>query len=159
MIYTIKKGKHTIGFRFGLNLFTKKITKHISFNESCKYLIKGEDQYDWSKLFGISQGYHKWNSFRVVWRYNPKKDVIEIGTYQYIKGKLFKSYLLQMPLGKVYKFELTVDKLYYGLSVTSDAGNNIHLNLFRRGVNLGYMLFPYFGGNQPAPQDISICIS
>ncbi len=63
------------------------------FDEAAKYDLKGEDQFDWNKLFGIS--FHIFTSHRnsvmIGWRYNIDRDHFEFNSYCHIDGSVRRS--------------------------------------------------------------------
>lgn len=160
MIFTIKKSKHYSDRLLTrvLNLFTFSghIERSVTFDNSCKYQLNQEDQGDVNKLFGYSIGInHHRNSSRFGW--NWLDESLQLYAYLYREGER-----AILPLA-----ELKVDRKYY-LSIeaqeTSDcfivrdedsviSVANVERRIKFRG---GFQLWPYFGGNWPAPHDIRI---
>jgi hypothetical protein len=132
---TIKKGKHSPFWRFPrLYIKPKGIRIYVIFTESCKYTLNSEDQLDWNKMAGFSRGKHHTDSLRLVWRWNPSIQKIEVGEYRYKNGERISSVIKTVDLYTTYKFTLMLHEGNYPW--------------------WGYKLFPYFGGNNPAPHDI-----
>ena len=131
------------------------IAKTITFTDSCRYYLTGNDQHDWNKLFGICFGWngiHK-NSARFVWRYNPGTDRIEITTYYYIDGqRVFENpFTLQINEPVKLVIEREDNKLWF--YINDEFFDYIEFETqckFTFGCGL------YFGGNRRAPQDIII---
>lgn len=134
--YLIKKGKHSSFHIPKLLWNTKAIELKFRFNSSCIYTTdENNNQNDWNKLFGYSRGFHHTNSVRIGWRWNPIKQKIEIAEYYYVdKRRVVIAINLDINLNEEYKYILRLDN----------------------GCKLGYMLFPYFGGNERAKNDITI---
>jgi hypothetical protein len=177
----IKKGNHYPfpNFAIGLPKWIKKhnetiMTRAYWFNESCLYDLKDEDQGDVNKLFGFSIGLHHNTSFRFGWRADLKTRTIEIVGYEY-HNKIRKPtthicnielreevYFLiyYMPEGKVgyivYQDNTHYNKLLEPLNdyvIRINVENTVNI---KRKWGLGYTLGVYFGGNETAPQDITI---
>lgn len=139
MWYRIKKGRHT-SCSFPKLIWDKNsMDVEVMFTDSCRYLTSdSRNQEDWNKLIGYSRGFHHKNSVRVGWRWNHEKEVIELAEYRYINGK--RTYSL---IGETVPYKYTSLSIY------------IHKGKFPK---WGYVLWPYFGGNERVPQDISIYI-
>lgn len=131
------------------------IDRFVSFTDSCRYILKGSDQYDWNKLFGVCFGWngiHK-NSARFVWRYNPGTDMIEIAAYYYIDGQCtwrkLKSVNIDEPCR--YTVERSGDFIYL------DVDGFLDYEWFDKLGNMtAFGCGPYFGGNNKAPKTITI---
>lgn len=159
---TIKKGTHA-------PLRIPKIIRgvnhqhfyNITFTESCTYDLKNEDQADINKLVGI--GYfpsHHTNSVRFGWRYIVDKGVIEIMAYWYSNKERKWDHVCFVSLEKEYLYILNITTGLHTLSVYD--GKDIVGDFTIDDVEskkYGYLLRPYFGGNQKAPYDMTIKIS
>jgi hypothetical protein len=165
-IVTIKKGTHA-PLRFPK--FVKRedpLRFRVMFTPSCRYTLDNGDQNDVNKLFGI--GYYPWhrvNSVRFGWRYDPKVDMIEILCYFRAKGKIKFFPMCFVKCDHWYQMEIY--RTEFGLETykfTIDGGNipghgQYYFTksfLFRPSPRFGYLLRPYFGGNQTAPHDMTI---
>ena len=96
-IFTMKKGRHHATHFFKNRLLWNVETLHWynRFDTSARYLIRNpdgsihEDQHDWPKLSGIT--FTPWQTHRNTavagWRYNNKKDSIELTPYFHVNGK------------------------------------------------------------------------
>jgi hypothetical protein len=156
----IKKGNH---YSFSLPRFYIKRTRFsylIKFTDSCKYDIGEKNQADINKLFGISFGHHHNNSARFGWRWNPKKNSIELLAYVYVNGERIKKnseiYITDVKLNQKFKisFYLNKGKMIFLVNIEEKKYKKIitHGKL----PFWGYKLNPYFGGRIPAPHDIII---
>jgi hypothetical protein len=131
------------------------------FTGSCLYDLKDEDQGDVNKLFGYSLGLHHNNSLRFGWRANIKNATIEIVAYEYRLKVRYVTPICEVKLNEPYRFDIQ----YNGYSqvtytVYEDNGFQVMsivnpLQLQRK-YNIGYTLGLYFGGNEKAPQDITL---
>lgn len=166
--YTIEKNNHepspvwyyvTLGN--SIQFFKKKMFKKFKFDKSCAYDLKSIDQFDINKLFGWSQGYHETNSARFGWTWNLTKKKMEIHAYCHVKGKppRVEEFICDVDLDVWYIGEIWVDNgNYYFRVLTEDRSEILGYTSIESNykVNIGYLLKPFFGGNQPAPQDMKI---
>jgi len=159
MKFIIKKGTHYSNETvFKLKNFfntNNTLQYQVVFDDSCVYELPKEDQGDINKLFGFSIGFnHHKNSARFGWSYQDGK--INLHAYIYDNGvrksKLIdklnfnSSYLLTLTdLGEEWKFSVE-----NGSNITELKMSKLH------DFEWGYKLWPYFGGNNPAPHDITI---
>jgi hypothetical protein len=164
--YTIKKGKHRCCFfKLALHLFKRKISHYVYFDNTAEYNLESNDQYDINKLFGISYGFHHKNSARFGWRWDLKKEKIEILAYVYKNGKRVNEWDEDLHIGFVepyhrHRYTITKKGGYYEFLVEDETLENIYTKKIKHGKCKfwGYLLFPYFGGNKKAPHDIMITI-
>jgi len=155
----IKKGNH-YSFSIPCIHFNKKSFSYlIEFTDSCKYDI-GKNQYDINKLFGLSYGLHHNNSARFGWRWNPKKNSIDIISYVYINGERIKDnskiLITDVKLNVPFIISFKVENEYYSFTVFY---NDKKYNKKIKHGSLpfwGYKLNPYFGGKISSPHDIII---
>ena len=155
MEHTIKKGRH-YGWHFFKIFFTKNsILKYdVTFTPSCLYSFGDVDDFDVNKLFGRSFGMHHQDSVRFGWR--PDKNKIAIFSYTYTNGKRDMNQLFTCDIGKKYtmsmdcKENLAILEIVYNQSKIRYAVDVLSKKKW------GYKLYPYFGGNKTAPQDVNI---
>jgi hypothetical protein len=153
LLYTIKKGEHSsVSGPYFTN--ATKVSCQVILDESCIYTISEENQCDTNKLFGLSDAYnHSDHSARFGWRYYNNK--IDILTYVRRDGNFYFNVI-----GSVNPR----DTNYYSIEILPDVYrfifNNTVSDVQRTSQYSGarYRLFPYFGGNEKAPQDIFIKI-
>lgn len=170
------------GFHLSINSFTYPIIhggymrKKLMFDDSCKYILNNGDQKDWNKLLGFSFGFfplfkqymqHE-NSIRIGWRYNPEKNTIELTPYFYIDGvrnyhETTQGYteIISLELNKEYILTLLCDVNGGYLKIKDE--NVCHISFFQFKNHKAYKGYGfnaplYFGGNEPAPQNINILI-
>lgn len=147
-----------------------------SFDKSCLYDSLAFDQErDINKLIGFSQGFFpkykkgKWipahhrNSVRIGWR--PSLDgEFELFLYTYQDGKRNARFITNVEAGQEWKISflpVVYNNLLVSVKVQRDSGEITEDSLSMGGFfnNWGYMLFPYFGGDSPAPHDMKIRLS
>ena len=149
----IPKGKHKPFYLPEIIAQPRILRYAVTFTPSCAYVLPKEDQVDINKLFGV--GYfpsHRKNSVRFGWRYSAG-NYIDIFAYWYKDGERFWKMLGMLPIGMEHTFVLTPGQSTHTLQVLGK-GMACTVPLFHKG--LGYLLRPYFGGNQKAPHDIEI---
>ena len=128
------------------------------FTDFCMYDLGDEDQWDVNKLFGFSIGHHqKGSSFRFGWRPILTENLIEIVAYEYHDGFRMKTMpICRVELNKWHNFTILYN------NIVNKSFYYVNENIFTNKVNLvkksglGYTLGVYFGGNEKAPQDITI---
>lgn len=161
--YSINQNSHRSGYYFKPLIFNNELSFNVSFDDNCKYDLGNVDQFDINKLIGISYGFHHNNSIRIGWRYNTKIDKIELLPYIYVNGKRLTEDTCPVILSistnqRVYGMISHDFGSYRILLYTRDSG---HIEYrFSTGdtklPSVGYVLFPYFGGNVKAPHKMTI---
>lgn len=154
--FCVQKGKHLFKPYFFKFAFRKKTFKvSVLFGEKAKYLIEGEDQWDWNKLTGISYSFPATRrSFMIGWRYNPKKDKFELTWYVHDKdGRRYGEPILSV--GKVARVDIEVKVKRKHLEYTFGKKKTIKVP-FRGYRVFGYIIHPWFGGTSAAPQNVCL---
>lgn len=130
------------------------IRKKVLFTDSCRYNLDNGDQSDWNKLFGFCfgiNGIHK-NSARLVWRYSPEADKIEIASYYYIDGIRRSRRLTTIKLNQC--IDLNILKAGRSIFFFADGFLVDDVIIISNKPAFGCGL--YFGGNRRAPHNITI---
>lgn len=165
MTCTIHKGKHRAWPpSFGLFYDKQRMEKVVEFDSTAKYDLSSIDNNDINKLFGWGylKGLHHTDSVRFGWNWNQEIGKVNLFAYCYVNRLR-----LMIPICTVninYKYLLQIDKIgkKYTLSVL-DAGM-MYRNygsmdiMFTHKKKFSYRLGCFFGGNNPAPHDITIKI-
>ena len=127
----------------------------VKFTDSCRYKSKDpKNQKDVNKLFGVSFGYHKHDSIRIGWNYNPETDKIDIYRYEYNKGKRTIELIDSFNIDEEYGIILFLTDDGY---IISTSGNITKEYKFEYPVaRIGYYLYPYFGGDEKTQHMIII---
>lgn len=156
--FRIPQGQHYNSLR-NIGLFPNdSLAFEVVFDSTAIYQTQNpSNQADWNKLMGFSDcgTHHHTNSVRVVWRYLPASGGFQLGEYYYINGTRSFSTLGNYQLNDTIPVQVYVSNGYYQMVVGPNVGQEqraCHSSIGR------YMLFPYFGGDEPAPQDINIFI-
>lgn len=112
------------------------------------------NQADLNKLLGFSNcnTHHLQNSARIGWRwYN---DRLEIFAYVRDNGRLIFQYITSVPLDTLISYSIQMNESGY-LFIVNGTEKYIKTSSSCKGTN-NYILWPYFGGDEPAPHDIEI---
>ena len=161
MDFEIKKGSnYATGFHFELT-FSNEISFKAKFDENCLYDLGTSDNYDINKLYGFSTSYHHHKqSARFGWRCIDGEN-IQILTYTYDKGKRMEPTLLGTILpGQEIIGSIKRNKSSYTFEfLTSGKEKKVIIPISQNCWYPRYILWPYFGGNMPAPHDMSLEVS
>lgn len=160
--YTIKKDHHSsklFGFlpHFGFTL-KNQIKFSGKFDENCLYDLHDNDNYDTNKLFGISTSYnHMIQSARIGWRCLDNK-TIEILAYVHDEHKFLNPQILgTINPDELFECMITVNDLSFQFLFRKEYKTNVvTIAKKTKGWKFKYKLFPYFGGNESAPHDMTI---
>lgn len=160
MTFRIPSGKHRARpFRFGLWWRRTHFSWVVKFNESCRYDLQNDDQFDTNKLIGIGYlpGHHK-DSARFGWRYWTDRKEIELSAYCYVNGRRVIQHIGFCKVNKWYRIELFATRWAYHFSLAHTDQTPIGETEVKHNHNrkLQYRLGTFFGGNQVAPHDIKI---
>lgn len=153
--YVIKKGNHISGYRWNTT-YDNKFNIEVIFDESAKYTTSDPlNQFDVNKLWGVSDcgNNHSDNSIRFGWRW--LNDSLEILWYRRIDGKFEFEPITTVNLNETNRMHLSINKASYEMRV-----NGVIKSVSRPCSRdyKRYKLFPYFGGDEKAPHNITIRI-
>ncbi len=156
-VFVIPAGKHDNGWKLQ-SLQSRSLNFSAVFDESAIYKTSSEEnQHDINKLAGFSDcnSFHHENSARFGWRWLDGK--LEIHAYAYVNGERVTEYIGDVSLDEAYDYRLQMTDSDYVFYLQGYDPVRITRNSpCDRGFY--YMLFPYFGGDETAPQDIVIRI-
>ena len=138
------------------------------FTDSCRYRLDGGDQFDWNKLYGYCygmDGIHK-NSGRIVWRYNPNTDKIELAAYCYDNDIRVYQLLGEVNIDEQILVSVEVMDNIIKMSLVgvynNDKLDTTKGNTFKMEFNeslkdkFKFSCDLYFGGNRVAPHQINV---
>jgi hypothetical protein len=160
--YFIRKGHQFADGTVNLNRWFvgNKFEFKAAFNSSNIYALPESEQADHNKLFGVSdcRQHHYESSARFGWRwYNNRLEVTAI-THRYGTWHLHEI-MGVAELNKVYNFKIEIsdDKLFY--IYTFNNGTPVKMKRYCADETmLGYFLYPYFGGSEVAPHDMTVSV-
>jgi hypothetical protein len=158
---TIFKGAH-FAWPLTLGIGYKKtdIAKLVTFDESCRYKINGEDMFDINKLFGIGYFFsHHTDSARFGWRYNPDSDEIELFAYCYVDKERIYWLMCELQFNRTYLMSIKIYKdKYFFFVIDANKGTVISTETItkKHQKKWSYNLGLYFGGNKSSPHRMSV---
>ncbi|WP_290798183.1 hypothetical protein [Flavihumibacter sp. UBA7668] len=148
--YTIQAGQHYATENPIQELNGTELAFAVRFDSSCRYETKNpENQDDINKLMGFSDNgfQHHENSARVGWRWKNRK--IELFAYCYAGGQRSFSLLGKTSIGDTLQLAIKLSPAGYEFQLN---GVSTFMKRSATGSTIrGYLLYPYFGGDEPAP--------
>ena len=155
--YDVKEGKHDFSpitwptFHRNVNGFTVTVVT----NETNRYIIEGEDQWDWNKLFGLSYTWtsNKHNTVYTAFRYNPLTGNFEVAGYLNDRGGKAWTTAVPVPIGgsAIIHARFLPDRIEYEFRVgTRTFIHSLPVSFSRKGI--GRKVGMWFGGTQPSPK-------
>lgn len=153
--YVIPAGEHFSNQSEYREMSVSYIKFRAMFDSSAVYETKDVgNQADINKLYGISDcaTAHQINSARFGWVWNHNR--LEIWAYVYADGQRQFRFVDAVSLNKFYQYQIAFTDSSYIFKVN----NSVELSRSCKGTADGYKLYPYFGGDEPAPHEISIVI-
>ena len=167
MKYTIYKDSHFSSEHPAIPKLHYKLDYlniRFSFDPSTKYRSNAPvNQLDINKLYGITWGYVHHNSFRIGWNYNPEANMIDIWAYYYNTTNNKKGhqevYLTSVqPNNTEKEFRITFG--YKTNTIFIYTGTRLVTIPYKYPtIKLGYYLYPYFGGDETAPNTMSLNVT
>ena len=157
-VYTIPAGEHSSG-SFINHPDNSKISFQFILDESAIYETEiAENQHDVNKIYGMSDFgvRHQKYSIRLGWRYLNNE--LELCWLRHEEGRHSAATIKTIDTDVVYNATIDIKTFYYVIVIDNDT------TLVRRrpegnwGLLRRYYLYPYFGGNEYAPHDITIKI-
>lgn len=155
--FFIGKGKHYCEGRHVESMQTNNLLFEARFDESAIYMFEDAGFQDSkNKLMGFSDcnSQHHENSARFAWQWYHGQ--IEIYAYCYRDGERVEQYLGTTYPGEVNQYEISLTRTAYNFRF-----KNVNISIERGSTceNGAYqLLWPYFGGQVPAPHDVRIDI-
>lgn len=153
--YVIRAGEQHATLSFEKTELTKLKFK-AQFDSSAIYqTLDANNQPDINKLYGVSDcnSYHHSNSARFGWRWYQNQ--LEIWAYSYVNGKRLSAFVDTVALNEYNEYEIMFEDNQYVFRLND---KKVEMERSCQAQAIGYKLFPYFGGDETAPQDISIWI-
>lgn len=115
-----------------------------------------ENQADWNKVLGFSHcsTFHQENSVRLVWRHTPNVG-IELAGYYYVNSVRSWQIIDTIQVADTVHAKIFVSPTAYQVSINQKTVVKPQTCATRQN---SYWLYPYFGGDEVAPQRIIIHI-
>ena len=155
--YIIRKGNHFAESSTYREVHKSELRFEVLFDSSAIYTSrKAENQFDINKLYGFADcgTMHHENSARFGWRWNGT--AIEIHAYWYGDSVRQYKFMDTVSIGEPTEFAIRVLPQQYQFEIKSK--KIIVPRHCSSPVIDGYQLHPYFGGDEPAPHDVTILI-
>lgn len=153
--YVIRTGEQHATLTFESTELSKLKFKALFDSSSVYETVDPTNQGDINKLYGVSDcsSYHHNNSARFGWRWHQNQ--LEIWAYSYVNGERFSTFIDTVALDTFNNYEILFSENKYIFRLND---KEVEIKRACQAKATGYKLFPYFGGNETAPQDISIWI-
>lgn len=155
--YKIPAGAHSSDKSIFKSIETSELKFVVKFDSSAIYQSKAtENQYDINKLYGFSdnEAHHHQFSARFGWRWSD--GALRLFAYVYNEGKLSSKELAAATIGSEIKCSIRTEAGSYVFSVNDTSVIMPRLSTTPKAK--GYMLYPYFGGDETAPHEVRIWI-
>jgi hypothetical protein len=159
--FTIKKGKHSSGWAFGLT-FGNEIQFTATLDKSCLYSVywrDRNDKLDINKLCGFTNGLTENDSARFGWRCIDER-AFEIVSYIHDAGPFIPGD--EVVLGVVLPgetFRGRIRNIGYTYIFNFNDGPDVVITKSTTPAWIKFMLKFYFGGNHAAPHDMFATIN
>lgn len=155
--YKIKQGEQFCDKNGLKAVETAEMKFVVKFDSSAIYqTVNPSNQYDINKLFGFSDnnGPHHLFSARIGWRWSD--NALRLFGYIYNNGVQENKEIAAVAIGKELNCSIKAGSATYVFTVN---GTSITMpRLSATPLAKGYQLYPYFGGDEFAPHDITILI-
>jgi len=154
--YLIRRGQHYSDLRPFKTVSLTEMRFFAKFDQSAIYqTVNPENQNDINKLWGFSEGFNnQYNSARIGWGYS--NGAIRLYGYVYRRGVRYYQEITTVSPGQDISCSIRVSGSNYILTA-----NGISVTLPRGTTNAkasGLQQYPYFGGDEVAPHNITILI-
>jgi hypothetical protein len=155
-VYRIPRGEHYCNESTFSNLSVSEVQFTVQFDSSAIYTTTDPlNQYDINKLWGFTEGTNNHlNSARIGWSFNENR--LRLYGYAYADGVRNSVEIAAIDINQPINCSIKVSDGLYLFTV-----NGIDKSLPRAVVGkfaVGFRQYPYFGGDEPAPHDVTIRI-
>jgi hypothetical protein len=155
--YTIRAGQHYSDQSVYKQTNYTELKFIVKFDSSAIYqTIDPGNQYDVNKLYGFSDNNegHQNFSARFGWRWSD--GALRLFGYIYNNAAMSFEELGTINIGTEYTCSIKVTAANYIFTLSNTSKTLPRASASASAV--GYQLYPYFGGDEPAPHDINIWI-
>ncbi len=155
--YTIRKGQHASDENRFISIEYSELKFAVKFDSTAIYkTVDPSNQSDINKLYGFSDNnsQHQDFSARFGWRWSD--NALRIFGFVHNTGQIIFKELGSVSIGSENNYTIKVTPKSYVFLL-----NGITDSLPRASTTVlakGYKLYPFFGGDEPAPQNILISI-
>ena len=155
--YSIRKGQQYCDQNSFKTIETKAMKFVVKFDSTAIYqTLDPENQYDINKLYGFSDNNtdHHQYSARFGWRWSD--NALRLFAYVYNQGAVISKELATIQIGEEVNCSIGITTTHYLFTVNGIIEQVPRMSITEKGQ--GYQLYPYFGGDETAPHDITIWI-
>jgi hypothetical protein len=155
--YVIQKGNQYCSGNSYKSIETPEMKFIVKFDSSAIYETQSpENQYDINKLYGFSDNNmdHHQYSARFGWRWSA--NALHLFAYVYNAGNVTSKELTTIAIGTEISCSIKVTSSNYLFTVNETTTQLPRMATTEKAK--GYQLYPYFGGDEVAPHDITIRI-
>jgi hypothetical protein len=156
--YIIPKGDHS-ALSSNYKVVNKPTMRFMAlFDSSCIYtLADTKNATDINKLYGFSDcgSLHHENSARIGWVWNGR--AFDLYAYCYADSVPSNKWLGVVAIGIPVELAIRAENKQYILEMNGTTVASMKRSCTAAGIS-GYQLYPYFGGDETAPQDVHIYI-
>lgn len=156
-VYTIRKGQNFADSNNFIQVQYAELKFIAKFDSSAIYqTVNPNNQYDINKLYGFSDNnaQHHQFSARFGWRWSD--NALRLFGYIYYNGAVQYKELGIVAIGSENNCSIKVTAKSYIFSLNKVVDSLPRASITPLGS--GYKLYPYFGGDEPAPHDVKIRI-
>jgi hypothetical protein len=155
--YVIQAGAHYASHNTYKPIETSELKFTARFDNSAIYQSANPgNQYDINKLYGFSDNgaAHHQYSARFGWRWSD--GALRLFAYVYNGGRIVSEELGAVPIGKDIKCRIKVESRQYVFYCNEYVRTLPRQSKTEKGK--GYLLYPYFGGDEAAPHAVVVWI-
>lgn len=156
--YTIAKGEHYASNNSFTTIEISELQFAVRFDSSAIYQsIKAENQYDINKLYGFSDNNAHHHSFSARFGWSWNKGALRLYGYIYNEGKVSAQELTAITIGAEVRCAIKIAGNAYQFFVNDQLAATMPRKASTPKAS-GYLLYPYFGGDEAAPHNVDIWI-
>jgi hypothetical protein len=154
--YTIASGQHSADKNPYKPVNVEEMKFAVKFDSSAIYQTTlAENQWDINKLYGFSDNNTEHHQYSARFGWNWREGALRLYAYVYNKGVVESRELTAIAIGSETECSIKVAGAAYLFSVNGKLLAALpRQSVLERGM--GYQLYPYFGGDEPAPHTIRI---
>ncbi|HEX2533673.1 MAG TPA: hypothetical protein VHK69_08055 [Chitinophagaceae bacterium] len=155
--YLIKKGEHSTQSNVFRPVELDSLRFTVRFDSSAVYRTAvPANQYDINKLYGFSDNADEHHRFSARFGWSWNNGALRLYAYVYNNGVRASKELGTMAIGAEAECAIRVTEAGYGFMLNGT--ETVLPRASKTPRARGYQLYPYFGGDEPAPHDVSIWI-
>ena len=158
IMYTINKGEHYVANNTYQPVESNEWKFVVKFDSTCIYTSgTAENQYDINKLYGFSDNNALHHAYSARFGWSWTHNALRLYGYVYNEGVMTSKELSVIPIGKEIFCTIKVDSNAYQFYIDKELAGE----LVRKATTpkaRGYLLYPYFGGDEAAPHNVNIWI-